>query len=672
MTNATVEALVTNEVLGVAILIVNFRNLRDIHTCLAALSAADIEPAFEVFVCENGGEQAFDRLRAALTGPNGPCAHDPPRDPLGRTFTTSERLVEIEHMTLRGRGSSVWTARASHNLGYAGAINALIDRLRLLSDWHAIWILNPDAEPTPNALAELMRYSAANRKGMVGSTIIADKTSNRTACRGGLHWSKFGWRTLRVGNNDRIDAPVDIGKLEAFLDCPSGASMYVTRPCIDAIGPMDERFFLYYEDLDWGMRAKPWGIGYAAASLVFHRAGSTIGSSSWRRKDRSWLSIYLENRNRIHFVRKHYPLWLPMAVAIAPRYLLPYLLVGAWADFRTALQGCLAGIRGEIGPPARLPATYFAQQIPSRKSTLRQRAKLAISACYYLLVVGQEVFRRLLGIQARCRLTIMYYHGVRSDYLFEFRRQMATLKRYGYVVSADYRGDLTRRGVALTFDDAFVSVGQNALPELSAHSFPCSIFVPVDRIGKNPNWRVEDPYDTFQETVMTHAQLTSQSELVTLGSHGMYHSYLSSIDQNSARTEIEESRRLLQQIIGRTVSSIALPYGDFNSNVIKACASAGYQNVYTTIPENIDPLIPRLARGRVRVDPSDGPIEFFLKFNGAYGWVGPFTSLLRLLKSPFEKLLTQRSHKRTGAPSKIPPQSNAKSHQDVRSKVDSV
>ena len=110
---------------------------------------------------------------------------------------------------------------------------------------------------------------------------------------------------------------------------------------------------------------------------------------------------------------------------------------------------------------------------------------------------------------------------------------METLSRYASVVSADYRGVLPRRGVALTFDDAFVSVVENALPELSARSFPCTIFVPVDRIGNTPNWITEDPCDTFQETIMTRAQLTSQPELVTFGSHGMYHSYLSRIDQDS-------------------------------------------------------------------------------------------------------------------------------------------
>ena len=507
---------------------------------------------------------------------------------------------------------------------------------------------------------------------MVGSTILTDKTSDRIACRGGLHWSTLTWRTIRVGDDDPIDAAVDVGKVEASLDCPSGASMYVTRPCLEAIGPMDERFFLYYEDLDWGIRAKSWGIGYAAASLVLHRAGSTIGSSSWRSEDRSWLSIYLENRNRIHFVAEALSVSAPLAVVTAPRYVMPYLFVGAWADFKTAAQGSLAGIRGEIGPPSSLAPTLFAQQVPSRKPTIRQRAKLVISACHFLLIAGQEASRRLLGIRSRGKLTIIYYHGIRSDYLFEFRRQMKTLSRHASVVSADHRGALTRKSVALTFDDAFTSVAENAFPELSAHSFPCTIFVPVGRIGNTPNWRVEDPYDTFQETIMNHAQLASQSELVTLGSHGMYHSYLSRIDLDFAQMEIKESRRLLQEILGRNISSIALPYGDFNSSVIEACALAGYENVYTTIPENIDPSIPKMVRGRRAGGPSDGPIEFFLKIRGGLR----MDSALFVVPKTFELTLRKvgvdggAAARRDAHKARVPPQRELKSDQDVISKVD--
>ena len=86
--------------------------------------------------------------------------------------------------------------------------------------------------------------------------------------------------------------------------------MYVTRDCLTRIGLMDERYFLYFEDLDWGIRAKHQGkIGYADDSIVLHDGGTTIGSAMTRQQQ-SPLAIYLDFRNRLLFVRSHGARWL--------------------------------------------------------------------------------------------------------------------------------------------------------------------------------------------------------------------------------------------------------------------------------------------------------------------------------------------------------------------------
>src|SRR4051812_25787455 len=78
---------------------------------------------------------------------------------------------------------------------------------------------------------------------------------HKVTCRGGLHWRKLMTRPAAIGFSEHVDAPVNPDFIETKMDCASGASMYVTRCCINQIGLMDERFFLYYEDLDWGLRA---------------------------------------------------------------------------------------------------------------------------------------------------------------------------------------------------------------------------------------------------------------------------------------------------------------------------------------------------------------------------------------------------------------------------------
>jgi N-acetylglucosaminyl-diphospho-decaprenol L-rhamnosyltransferase len=127
--------------------------------------------------------------------------------------------------------------------------------------------------------------------------------------------------------------------------------MYVTRACIERIGLMDERYFLFFEDLEWGIRAKThFGIGYAHRSVVVHTGGTTTGSSNntWQQ---SPLSIYLEYRNSILFVRSYFVNWLPWTVMLqfarvvfkAPTYGIGNVL--------TALRGIAAGVRGQSGRP---------------------------------------------------------------------------------------------------------------------------------------------------------------------------------------------------------------------------------------------------------------------------------------------------------------------------------
>ena len=140
----------------------------------------------------------------------------------------------------------------------------------------------------------------------------------------------------------------------AASDSPSGVSFYVTRSCIDAIGLMDEAYFLYFEEFDWGILAKAKsGVGYAHKSVVPHVAGSTTGTGRDRRK-RSPLVVYLQNRNKIRFVRRRFPGWLPWTVLVSLLQTGEYLIYRSPTNFRIALSGVAAGLRGESGRPDHL------------------------------------------------------------------------------------------------------------------------------------------------------------------------------------------------------------------------------------------------------------------------------------------------------------------------------
>jgi peptidoglycan/xylan/chitin deacetylase (PgdA/CDA1 family) len=207
---------------------------------------------------------------------------------------------------------------------------------------------------------------------------------------------------------------------------------------------------------------------------------------------------------------------------------------------------------------------------------------------------------------------------------------MEALSRKTTVVRAAHTGALPDGGscVAITFDDAFRSVLTNAVPELLSRGLPATIFVPVDCLGKKPAWDMTSDVD---DQVMTYDELRSLPELIELGSHSLSHPHLTRIDSARLHEEVTTSRDKLAGLLGSHVSMLAFPYGEYDDRAITACCEAGYERVFGIHPSPADPAGKDFVRGRVPVDPNDGPLMFHLKARGAYGWMTHASSLKRRL-----------------------------------------
>lgn len=340
-----------------AVVIVAYRTPSDVLSCVLALEECRAVSDFEVFIVENGGAAAFAATADALRGDGYAPAGADCR--LGR----ENSFVRLESLAKPNRDLVVHLAQAAENLGYAGGINAWIRRIRVDPTWDGIWILNPDTQPERQALAALAHYAEEKKKGMIGSRILASGRPDTSMSRG-LRWSVWNCRTLGVDKGTPADIAPDAVGVERRIDAPSGASMYVTKECMQRIGLMDESYFLYFEDLDWGLRAKQAdGVGYCHDSTVWHVGGASLGSASGRR-DRSRLAVYLDFRNRLLFVRRNYSKWFAWtALAVLARSF-EFVAVGSLPNFTAALRGWLAGIKGETGRPDRILADFKPQSAP--------------------------------------------------------------------------------------------------------------------------------------------------------------------------------------------------------------------------------------------------------------------------------------------------------------------
>jgi GT2 family glycosyltransferase len=124
-----------------------------------------------------------------------------------------------------------------------------------------------------------------------------------------------------------------------------GASLAVSRNFLDAVGPMAEAYFLYFEEVDWAWRNRRLGsdrfeIAFAHGATVFHKAGSSIGSSS-ARSARAPFSEYWLARSRLKFIwrfaRLLWPLHWALCWALVLRRLIRRKPAHATAIARAAL-----------------------------------------------------------------------------------------------------------------------------------------------------------------------------------------------------------------------------------------------------------------------------------------------------------------------------------------------
>ena len=272
-----------------------------------------------------------------------------------RKRNVGAKFNRIACFRLRSSGQHVYVGEAPDNLGYTGGINQWLLPLLDVPDWSGCWVLNPDATVEVGALSALVAEAADRKLGIVGSRIMWASTDPHIRSRG-LKWRRVLADVGAVDLGATKFVRPDSEAIEARIDAPSGVSVYFTRACAKALAPLDERYFLYFEDLDWGLRAKNAGfpVGHAHNSVVYHVGGASLGSPSPDYVG-SPLALHLGFRNRILFSREHYPAWFPWTALMA---VLHALRLSPRGGFRPALGGLIAGLRGEDGRPDRLLAEH--------------------------------------------------------------------------------------------------------------------------------------------------------------------------------------------------------------------------------------------------------------------------------------------------------------------------
>ncbi len=213
------------------------------------------------------------------------------------------------------RGWTEWVELlpASRNGGFAYGNNlAIRKRLAEPNPPDFFWLLNPDTLVHPHALRSLVSYLDQHPQvGIVGSQLIWPNGEYPT--------SVFRFFSI-LGEFERGIAFGPISRLldryrlvppqpqaDSLADWVPGASMLIRRSVFEAIGLLDESYFMYYEETDFCLRARRAGIlcGFNAASHVVHLEGQSSGIRQASDKPTKPLPQYwFDSRQR--YFRKNY------------------------------------------------------------------------------------------------------------------------------------------------------------------------------------------------------------------------------------------------------------------------------------------------------------------------------------------------------------------------------
>lgn len=190
---------------------------------------------------------------------------------------------------------------------------------------------------------------------------------------------------------------------------------------------------------------------------------------------------------------------------------------------------------------------------------------------------------------------IMCYHAVSptwSEALAvtpkRLERQVRTLLRLGYHPATFSEALLTpqsRRVFAVTFDDAYHSVGEFALPVLGRLGVPATLFVATGHVSDGPGrpeWPEMAQWDSAGHTheldLMSWPEITAVADAGwEIGSHTRSHAWLTEIGDAELDEELAGSRQDIEDRMGRPCTSIAYPYGAVDDRVVRAAWRAGYR-----------------------------------------------------------------------------------------------
>lgn len=242
----------------VAILILNYNGCQDTLHCLQSMEK--VNGSFEVIVIDNGSKD--------------------------------DSVEKISHQFPR-----VTLLQTNENLGYAGGNNYGI-RYALSKEFSHLLLLNNDVEVDENFLLPLLKRDRKFSYPVILSPAIAQFQDRQKIDHLGGYWNP---RTYSIDLAFQDHPLTEVSKQEILpVDYVCGCCLFARKEVFERVGPLDERFFLLWEETDFCFRAKMQGIQsyILPEATIFHKGSASFSGGKVH-------THYFWWRNRLLFMQKH-------------------------------------------------------------------------------------------------------------------------------------------------------------------------------------------------------------------------------------------------------------------------------------------------------------------------------------------------------------------------------
>jgi len=237
------------------------------------------------------------------------------------------------------------------NEGFTGANNLALKAI-LEQDFDYVLLLNNDTEVKPNFLSLLeAKMNSDDKLAATQPLILNFKNRDTIWNAGGSFNTFFGLTKTRLKGmifNPQLN-------IETSTQWITGCCILVKTSVVKQVGLLDNRFFAYFEDVDWSIRMT--NLGYKLAvvpeSIIYHHtSGSTKKNNASNEGNLSPYAHFLNVRNHIYLIKKHtffntLGSWIYQIIKIFA-FSIYFILRGRFVKFKMVWRGLFEGIKIKI------------------------------------------------------------------------------------------------------------------------------------------------------------------------------------------------------------------------------------------------------------------------------------------------------------------------------------